>query len=260
MAGGVTLDLRGINNTQYSAAAVFRSVYFERTQDRLLYARFTRAVSFDGCTFMGHLKAGEFVGYTFDTSADIISFGTNHWYRRTMAPAQAMLHGDNRNLSTVDSVAWSRLGDAGGQFTSRQRTFGESFTFDLVGFHRAEGAPNDATNQQQVTGILTLNLKAQDQNGVGRSASMLLHLAADTYAAGNVTLVSPKLLSAQNNVGDGSSAVGIAVRPKAGATPNDAIYEVEVTGVRRENSLFRHSFEYTSMTTLADNPLEVRAF
>ncbi|WEK43651.1 MAG: hypothetical protein P0Y64_02115 [Candidatus Sphingomonas colombiensis] len=255
--GTNTLDLRGLSPTQYSAAAVFRSVYFERTQQRLLYSRDTRGVAFDGCTFMGHLASGVFVGYTFDTDADVISFGSNHWYRRTTGPANMSVSGANDNLLAQSSNAFAGVAGRYGTLAPKQRSLSAGTTFNLIHFHRASGAPNDDTNQQGIVGTLRLHVKATDSiNGVARYGSFVHQVSADALGAGNIAVNVPAASSSVNNLGP----MTVTVQAKAGATPNDAYVEVVIANVlTTQASVVAWTFDWSGMSTIDANQMQVIA-
>ena len=257
ISGGVTLDLNGFDSAQYGAAAAFRSVYFERTQDRLLRSRDTKGILFDGCTFMGHLVAGQFTGYTFDTLTDVISFGANHWYRPTNGPANMSVAGANDNLMGQASNVTSGIGGRYGTLAPKQRSLADATTFNLVNFTRLSGAPNDGTNQQGVVGTLRLHVKAVDStSGVARFGSFTYQISVDVRGADNILVSVPAATSSVNNLGP----ITVTVEPAPGASPNAAALRVVVAGVlTSQPSVVGWTFDWSGISTLSQNQIQVVA-
>ncbi|MEA1085875.1 glycosyl hydrolase family 28-related protein [Sphingomonas sp. CD22] len=187
VAGRATIDVE--TGGAYANAIHFQNVYFENTHQHLLRSRGARTISFSGCKMTGTGAAGRgMAAYGFDCDADLIVLAGNHFDYPTIAPANALLQGDNANLVATGTRwrerAGSRVALLSRRF-SRDEAGARLFTVSLDGAGRASGQITlllDGGAQQTIKRI-TLPLDI----AVDRTGATTWRIGADPMVAARVT-------------------------------------------------------------------------
>lgn len=203
-AGGVvrnaTIDIE--TGGAYANAIHFEAVYFENTHQHLLRSRGARTVSFRGCKITGTGAAGRgMAAYDFDCGADLIVLTDNHWDLPTIAPAQALLQGDNANL-IVTGTRWRERSGSRAALLSRRFTRDEAKErlFTLT-FDKGAG---------RASGLLTLLLDGGSHQAI-RRATLPLDVAVTGDGAATWRLGIDPIVAAHVTPVAGGAAVALTV-------------------------------------------------
>lgn len=212
-------------------------------------------VTIDGIIDIGAKDGGGFKASTFDVGSNLVIFGTNYWVNQTTAPLNCLVFGVNDNLALGASNVWEHKSGRGGKVHLKHRDRSvDGATFDLLTFTRPASNPNDFTNLQILSGVLTISFVGPDGGAVTRTISR--SYPVQVYAAGSGTMTVT--VGAAYNIIENAGAVTITPQAKAGATATSATLEVVLAAVNASfNSLIDATFEFNNNTNLATNPITV---
>lgn len=253
-AGEAVFDLVGASGVRITCG------WYEGHHDHLLKLSGSSSggVTIDGIVDIGAKNGGGFKASTFDVGSNLVNFGTNYWANLTTAPLNVLIYGLNDNLSlgasNVKEAGWTHRG--GTIHLKRRDRSVDGATFDLLTFTRPASTPNDFTNLQIITGVLTVSFVGADGGGVTRTISR--SYPVQVYAAGSGTMTVG--VGTAYNIIENAGAVTITPQAKAGASATAATLEVVLASVNASfNSLFDATFEFGNNTNLASNPITVAA-
>lgn len=211
----------------------------------------------DGVIDIGAKDGVGFKASLFDVSSNLVIFGTNYWNNRTTAPLNCLVYGLNDNLALGASNVWEHKSGRGGKVHLKRRDRSvDGATFDLLTFTRTTASPNDFTNLQMITGVLTVSFAGADGGGVTRSISRSYPVQVIALGGGTVTVS----VGTAFNIIENAGSVTITPQAKSGATTTAATLEVVLANVNAGlNSLIDATFEFNNNTNLATNPITVAA-
>lgn len=252
--GEAVFDLVGASGVRINGG------WYEGHHDHLLKLSGSSSggVTIDGIVDIGAKNGGGFKASTFNVGSNLVIFGTNYWANLTTAPLNVLIYGLNDNLSlgssNVKQGGWSHRG--GTIHLKRRDRSVDGATFDLLTFTRSASTPNDFTNLQIVTGVLTISFVGADGGGVTRTISRSYPVQVSAAGSGNVTVS----VGTAFNIVENAGAVTMTPQAKSGATATSATLEVVFASVNAGlNSLIDATFTFGNNTNLATNPITVAA-
>lgn len=249
--GPATIDLDpGVTR---ATSCTFNGVYFEGTPRLLLRAVGTLGVSFDACK---HTWASYGEPYIYDTGADIIAIGTNHFDTDVIGPLNTLMFGNTPRMGGNVNT-WTSAGQNAGQVLTRKHALGATPTFELLKFNRAAATPG-AGNMHLMTGTLTVLAQGYDSGGalrsINRTYRVLVSSVSNSALAATITQVD-----SQDNV-SGTSPQTVVARVKG--SPGITELKIEVAATNFDTSLpsaCSAVFEYAGQPSIVSDMMRVSA-
>ena len=249
--GPATIDLEA--GGAVASSCTFNGVYFEGTPRLLLRSVGTKGVSFDACK---HTWATYGEPYIYDTGADMIAIGTNHFDTNVVGPLNTFMYGHTPRMGGNVNT-WTRAGQNTGGVITRQRDLANGTTFDLFVFNRATATPG-ADNMHLISGMLTVVAQGYDVDGIARSINRTYMVSVQSASNAQITSAITQI-DTQDNV-SGISPQTILARVKA--TPGITELRIEVVATNFNTSLPSQvfaTFEYAGAPTLVADAMRVFA-
>jgi len=249
--GPATIDLEA--GGAVASSCTFNGVYFEGTPRLLLRSVGTKGVSFDACK---HTWATYGEPYMYDTGADMIAIGTNHFDTNVVGPLNTFMYGHTPRMGGNVNT-WTRAGQNTGGVVTRQRDLANGTTFDLFVFNRATATPG-ADNMHLISGMLTVVAQGYDVDGIARSINRTYMVSVQSASNAQITSAITQI-DTQDNV-SGISPQTILARAKA--TPGITELRIEVVATNFNTSLPSQvfaTFEYAGAPTLVADAMRVFA-
>ena len=239
--GPATIDLTpGVTR---ATSCTFNGVYFEGTPRLLLRAVDTLGVSFDACK---HTWASFGEPYIYDTGADIIAIGTNHFDTDVIGPLNTLMFGHTPRMGGNVNT-WTNAGQNGGRVATRQRDIIATPTFDLIKFNRAT-ATSGSDNMHLMTGALTVLAQGYDAAGLPRSINRTYRVVVSAISNTPIS-ASITQIDTQDNV-SGTSPQTLIARIKGSPGVTELILEVATTNFDSSNpACCSATFEYSGRPT-----------
>jgi hypothetical protein len=247
----INLETGGVRAT----TATFSHVYFEGTPRLLMRSVGAIGVDIDKCKSTWATNNEPF---RFDTGADMIAIGTNHFDTDVEGPLNTLLYGSTPRLGG-DVNVWTSSGQKTGRVVSRPRDLAATPKFDLLVFNRATATAGSG-NRHLITGTLTVSAEGYDADGAVRSICRTYRIKAQS-----VSNIPFSCLITQTDAQDDLSVAPNPIETltvKVKGSPGVTELRVEVEALNFNPSLPCSAFavfEYAGNPTLAADMMRVSA-
>ena len=247
----INLETGGVRAT----TATFSYIYFEGTHRLLMRSAGSAGVAIDMCksTFA---TFGE--PFRFDTGADMIAIGTNHFDTDVEGPLNTLLYGSTPRLGG-DINVWTSNGQKTGRVVTRPRDLATTPKFDLLVFNRATATPG-SDNRHLITGTLTVSAEGYDANGAVRSICRTYRVKARSVSNNPLSCVIIQT-DAQDDLSEAPNPIE-TLTVKVKGSPGVTELRVEVEALNFNTSLpcsVFAVFEYGGNATLPADMMRVSA-